>query len=147
MSQLRLGMLVGCTVAVLFAALVVVRNYRFEAGARALKTGDYATTLRELKPLARLGDRPSQYILGEMYAFGFGVRKDDSEAVYWFKRAAILAQKGVDPAAPAEFSVSKAYAEGTGVKVDVTESLKWLQLAAAGGSKEAVAKLAETRSH
>jgi TPR repeat protein len=147
MSQLRLGILVGCTVAALFVALIVVRNYRFEAGVRALKTGDYATTLRELKPLAYLGDTPSQYVLGEMYAFGFGVQKDDSEAIHWFRRAALFTQKGIDPAAPAEFSVSKAYAVGIGVRADANESLKWLQLAAAGGSKEAVAKLEETRSH
>ena|ERR1700757_932833 len=130
-----------CGSVVLVVVLIVLRNYRFEAGARALKTGDYQTALGKLKPLAVLGDRPAQYVLGEMYAFGFGVEKNDERAIYWFRKAALLAEKGADPAAPAELSVSREYAKGRGVKPDHEESLKWLQRAAAGGSKEAIREL------
>jgi TPR repeat protein len=77
-----------------------------------------------------------------MYAGGLGVQEDDRKAIYWFGRAALLAEAGADPAAPAELAEAKAYAEGSdGVKIDPVESAKWLRLAAAGGSKEAASIL------
>lgn len=135
-----------CALAILVIVLIVLRNLGFQAGARAFKAGDYASALRIIRPLARLGDTPSQYVLGEMYAFGFGVVKDDSKAIYWFRRAAVRSEEGVDPAAPAELAVSKSYAEGIGVKADRDESLKWLRLAAKGGSKEAGSRLQSYRT-
>jgi TPR repeat protein len=138
---IRLTVLIVSGVVLLGLILMVLRNLQFEAGVRALKAGDYQTALSKLRPLAFLGDGPSQYAVGEMYAFGFGVQKDDEKAIYWFRRAAILAQRGVDPAAPAELSVSRRYAEGVGIRADAEESLRWLQRAAAGGSKEAIREL------
>jgi len=39
-------------------------------GYAAYESGDYATALREWKPLAKQGDANSQYNLGASYAFG-----------------------------------------------------------------------------
>jgi TPR repeat protein len=121
--------------------LAFVRNYEMDLATCALKDNDGPdgiTAARILTPLAELGDGTAQYILGNIYADGLGVQKDDREAIYWFKRAALFAEAGADPAAPAELAEAKAYAEGGGgVKVDPVESAKWLRLAAAGGSKEA----------
>ena len=144
---IRFTVLIGCGLVIVVIAVIALRNYRFEAGARALETGDYPTALSKLRPLASLGDSPSQYVLGEMYAFGFGLQKDEAKAIYWFRRAAVLAEEGADPAAPAELSVSTSFAEGRGVKADAGESLKWLQRAAAGGSREALLRLRTMHSH
>jgi TPR repeat protein len=44
---------------------------------------DYATALRELKPLAEQGNATAQYYVGAMYAFGNGVHKDHIFALMW----------------------------------------------------------------
>lgn len=138
---IRFTFLIVCAVLVFGVALLIARNYQFESGARALKVEDYSTALRKLKPLASVGDSHAQYVLGEMYATGKGVPKNDSEAIYWFRRAAIGTRGESDPAAAAELAVAKSYAQGIGVKADANESAKWLRKAADGGSKEAAAEL------
>ncbi|MET3521488.1 MULTISPECIES: hypothetical protein [Mesorhizobium] len=116
----------------------------------ALKQEDGATALEHLKPLAQLGDKTAQTLVGSIYAYGWGgIPKSDADAVYWFDRIGswgpLAIEDGADPAAPYELAVAKAYANGTdGVKADPAESLKWLKLAAGAGSKEAASMLAQS---
>lgn len=125
---------------------LVVRNSQLDAGVVALKEGDGVAALEKFTPLARLGDAQAQFLIGSMYAYGWGVAKSDSNALYWFRRAGRYASGESDPAAPAALGVAKSYAEGTdGVQIDRDESAKWLRIAAAGGSKEAAALLAKSR--
>ena len=130
--------------------LLLLRNYQMEAGVWAYKEENGITALEKLKPLAYLGDKTAQMIVGSIYAYGLnGVPKNEANAIYWFRRCGpigpLVVEDGVDPAAPHELSVAKAYANGSGgVKVDPRESEKWLQLAAKGGSKEAAAMLAKS---
>jgi TPR repeat protein len=56
----------------------------FQTGLEAYKRGDYATALKEWRPLAENGDAQAQFQLGVMYHNGEGVQKDDKEAVKWF---------------------------------------------------------------
>lgn len=119
--------------AVLIVAGIILRNSRLDAGTGALKTGDYAVAYQNLKPLAQLGDSNAQYLIGQMYAFGWGVRKSDDDAIRWFRKAAMWSEGTTDPAAPAEYYVGRGYAEGLGVPKDEVESSKWLRRAAAGG--------------
>jgi TPR repeat protein len=63
-----------------FAAINVVLSLAapvaagpWEDAAAAYSRGDYATTLRLLRPLANQGDAGAQYNLGLMYAKGDGV--------------------------------------------------------------------------
>ena len=120
-----------------------------EAGVRAYKQENGVTALSKLKPLAYLGDKSAQMILGSIYAYGLnGIQKNDAEAIYWFRRCGPLRplanEVTVDPAAPHELGVAKAYLTGNqGVKTDLVEAEKWLRLAANGGSKEATAILAK----
>ncbi len=53
----------------------------FEAGWQAHKRGDYATALKEWRPLAEQGVAHAQNVLGIMYSEGRGVPQDDAEAV------------------------------------------------------------------
>ena len=45
----------------------------FAAGVEAYERGDYATALREFRPLADQGDARAQVLLGVMYIIGKGV--------------------------------------------------------------------------
>ena len=60
----------------------------FQKGLNALQKKDYATALREWKPLAEQGHAPAQSGLGMMYFTGQGVSKDYKTAVKWFRLAA-----------------------------------------------------------
>ncbi len=48
----------------------------FAEGVAAYMRGDYATALRELRPLAEQGDANAQFNLGLMYDDGRGVPQD-----------------------------------------------------------------------
>jgi len=58
----------------------LLRNAELDAGGVALKTEDYPTALKKLRPLAYLGDSTAQYLLGLMYAYGWGVARNDETA-------------------------------------------------------------------
>ena len=127
-------------IVVTVGAYLVVRS-RFEAGILALKTGDYESAAEKLRSLAYLGHEGAQYHLGEMYAFGWGVGKDDDEAISWFRRAARWTEGTTDPAAAAEYFVAVNYESGTGVERNPEEARRWYERSAAGGYKDAHEKL------
>ncbi len=58
-----------------------------KAGIDAYNAGDYATVLREWRPLAEQGDTHAQYNLGVLYLNGQGVSHDDVRACMWFSLA------------------------------------------------------------
>ena len=60
----------------------------FQKGVEAYNKEDYATALREWKPLAESGKAAAQRYLGLLYAQGLGVTQDNSQAFTWFSRAA-----------------------------------------------------------
>ena len=53
----------------------------------AYDRGDYATTSKELLPLAEQGDAAAQALLGVMYETGRGVARDDARAAEWYRKA------------------------------------------------------------
>jgi len=103
----------------------------FRKGLDAAQRGDYATALREWKPLAEQGDASAQLNLGVMYHNGKGVPKDDREAVKWFRLAA---EQGN---APAQSLLGLMYDEEEGVPKDDKEAVKWYRLAAEQGLADA----------
>ena len=60
----------------------------YQEGLDAYDAGDYATAMKEWRPLAEQGNANAQYNLGVMYANGNGVPQDDVEAVKWYRLAA-----------------------------------------------------------
>ncbi len=60
----------------------------FDEGAAAYIRGDYATALREWRPLAEQGNAKAQYSLGIMYGDGLGVPQDYVQAHMWYNLAA-----------------------------------------------------------
>ncbi len=74
--------------------------------------GDWATALRELRPLAEQGFAGAQLSLGSMYHLGQGVPQDYAEAVRWYRKAA---EQGY---AIAQNSLGSMYHLGQGVPRD-----------------------------
>ena len=109
----------------------------FERAVVALKLDDNATAAERLRVLARLGHSDAQYHLGMMYAFGWGVPKNDEVAIRWFSRARLWPDGASEAAAPAEYYVGKRLEEGLGVPKDLAEARKWYERAATGGYPKA----------
>ena len=61
----------------------------FEKGVKAYESGDYATALRELRPLAKQGNASIQNNLGFMHEKGQGVLEDNIYAHMRFNIAAL----------------------------------------------------------
>ena len=98
-----------------------------DEGYAAAKAGDYATALREWRPLAERGDARAQHNLGVMYDKGEGVAKDAAEAVRWFRKAANQGD------AQAQHNLGVMYANGEGVAKDAAEAVRWYRKAADQG--------------
>jgi len=96
-------------------------------GLTAYRSGDYAKAVELWRPLAESGDVTAQYRLGNMYADGKGVARDDKAALSWFQRAA---EQG-DPAS--QYNVGVSYASGTGAAQNDAEAAKWFRRAADQG--------------
>ena len=80
---------------------------------------------------AQQGDAAAQLRLGNAYAKGSGVSKNEVEAVKWYRLAA---EQGN---AEGQFSLGVMYFNGYGVPKDLLEAYKWWLLGGAGGSNDA----------
>ncbi len=98
-----------------------------KAGKEPIDRGDYATALKEWRPLAEQGEARAQTNLGVMYRLGEGVPQDNTEAVRWYRRAA---EQGHTKA---QFKLCAMYFMGRGVPQDDVQAHMWLNLAAAPG--------------
>ena len=103
----------------------------FAAGLNAANAGDYATALREWRPLAEQGDADAQSNLGVMYDNGYGVPHDYAEAVRWWRLAAEQGHVS------AQFNLVVMYSNGRGVPQDYAEAVRWLRVAAEQGQADA----------
>ena len=137
----------------------------YKAGLEAYERGDYATALREWRPLAEQGDASAQYNLGLLYTNGQGVPQDDVQARRWFEKAAVqggaqvqvtlgnfyirgqggpqdylkalvLFRLAADQGdALAQMKLGVMYEDGKGVPQDFVQAYKWYYLASASGDK------------
>ena len=99
----------------------------FDEGSQAYDRDDYATALREWRPLAEQGHAGAQKNLGIMYRQGRGVPRDYATALKWYRKAA----EGGN--AKAQFSLGLMYYEALGVPQDYAEAAKWYRKAAEQG--------------
>lgn len=88
---------------------------------------DYATALRQLRPLAERGRAAAQSFLGMMYAFGQGVPQSYTEAAKWFRLAAFQGD------ATGAGELANIYYRGLAVPQDLTQAARWSCLAAEQG--------------
>ena len=100
----------------------------FEDGEAAFNRKDYATAMRELRPLAEQGDAKAQYYLGRMYrSLTRGVKQDFAEAAKWFRKSA---EQGH---ALAQHYLARHYYDGDGVAQDYAAAARWFRKAAEQG--------------
>jgi formylglycine-generating enzyme required for sulfatase activity/peptidoglycan hydrolase-like protein with peptidoglycan-binding domain len=107
----------------------------YQTGVDAYQRGDYATALREWRPLAERGDSRAQFNLGFMYANGHGTSQNYAEAVKWYRKAANQGQ------AVATYNLGIMYHNGRGVSEDFAEAVKWYRKAADQGYDSALLDL------
>ena len=127
----NLTLTICLTLAVLLGSVGTSWGADFNKGLAAVKGGDYATVLREWKPLAEQGDASAQYGLGQMYRKGLGVLQNDKTAVKWYTLAA---EQGN---ARAQHNLGFMYDEGKGVLQDYKTAVEWYTLAAEQGDADA----------
>ncbi len=96
-------------------------------GLAAYRAGDYPKAVEVWRALAEKGNPVAQSRLGDMYAEGKGVARDDATAMIWFQRAANQGN------AEAQYNVGASYAEGLGVAKSDDEAAKWFKRAAEQG--------------
>ena len=80
---------------------------------------------------AQAGDTEAQFVLGDMYRNGRGVKQDFKEAVKWFRKAS---EQGY---AEAQYDLGLMYYFGRGVERDIQESKTWMRKAAEQGNADA----------
>ena len=107
----------------------------FQKGFDAADKGDFATALKEWKPLAEQGDADAQFNLGIMYDYGKGVPQNDKTAVKWYRLAA---EQGD---ADAQSNLGFMYDTGKGVPQNDKTAVKWYKLAAEQGDATAQTNL------
>ena len=107
----------------------------FQVGMNAYKRGDYASALKEWRPLAEQGNTLAQYQLAWMYSHGEGVPQDYTEAAKWVR---LVAEKGSDQA---QHNLGVHYRLGQGVTQNYAEAMKWYRLAAEQGNTDAMYSL------
>lgn len=88
-------------------------------------------TVASFRTKAEKGDAVAQFMLGACFLTGFGIPKDDTEAVKWLTKAS---EQGF---ADAQFTLSGVYADGIVVQKDMVEAYKWILLAHAQGCRKA----------
>jgi hypothetical protein len=94
----------------------------FQKGKEAYNKGDYATALRELKPLAEHGNAQAQIYIGTMYGNGQGVPQDYAKALKWYR---LSGEKGY---VIAQFNLGLIDDKGQGVPQDYAKAAKWFRL-------------------
>ena len=99
----------------------------FKKGLAALDTGDYATALREWRPLAEQVNSDAQNRLGIMYDTGKVIPQDHKIALKWFR---LSTRQGYGAA---QSNLGDMYDNGNGVSQDYETALKWFKLAAKQG--------------
>ncbi len=125
----RLTATICLTIVVLLGSTGVSWSADYQKGLSALAKGDYATALREWKPLAEQGYASAQSNLGLMYDKGLGVLQDYKTAVKWYKLAA---EQGY---AKAQSNLGLMYRKGLGVLQDYVYAHMWGNIAASNGNE------------
>ncbi len=135
MSTVKVGTFIRAgTLALLLTLFTMHTAYASaQKGIQAFQRGKYEEALKYLKPAVEAGDASAMYVLGQMYASGRGIAKDEKAATDLFLKAANLGD------ANAQQSLGSALMLGEGIEQDMIEALKWFIISARAGNKDAAA--------
>jgi len=129
-SMKRLTATLCLTIALLLGSAGMSWSADYGKGYIAAQSGDFATALREWRPLAKQGNAYAQFNLGGMYDSGRGVPQDYKTAAKWYRLAAEQGDAG------AQFNLGGMYDSGRGVPQDYKTAAKWYRLAAEQGDAD-----------
>jgi TPR repeat protein len=110
----------------------LARAGAFEDALDAFNAADYAQAYAIWWRLAKEGDAKAQASLGFMYYSGKGVRRDDEQSLYWFRRAADAGQP------TAQFFLGMQYFQGRGVPRDLAYAYSWCDIALTNGYSQSL---------
>ncbi len=99
----------------------------FQAGNDAYNRKDYATALREWRPLAEQGIAEAQHNLGLMHDYGYGVPQDYGQARQWYEKAAAQGH------ASSQYNLGLLYKNGYGSPQDFVKAHMWFNLSDVNG--------------
>lgn len=105
----------------------------------AYQRGFYLTAMNLALPKAQLGNASAQTLVAELLNNGLGVRRNPSDAAFWYEQAA----KAGD--ANAQFKYALMLMEGKLVKRDQKLADEMMEKAAKGGNAEAMFNIAQIR--
>lgn len=88
---------------------------------------NYPEAARWCRVMANADNSAAQNLLGNFFAQGLGVKKNNKQAARWYRMAA----ENDEPDADAMNSLGMFYDEGKGVEQDKEEAMKWFKMAAA----------------
>jgi TPR repeat protein len=91
--------------------------------------------ISELQGRAEAGDPAAQCWLGQAYTFGQGVRRSESKAERWHRKAAEQGHSA------SQYALGNFYEYGRGVKRNLDQALVWYRKAAEQGTAQAEAKV------
>jgi TPR repeat protein len=120
-----------------------------DEGVQAYIAGDYKKAIAEFQPLAEGGNANAQYYMGFIYHHGYGVKRNDPEAMKWFSMGAKQNEW------QSQYYLGVLYDQGVGITKDLPAAHMWLSLAATNPgttfrdslhTKEALKKLEEKMS-
>lgn len=126
---MKVRILISAALAVLLVPFTALADT--EAGVDAFVSKNFDVALKELMPAATAGDSQALFVLGQMYSFGYGVKKDVKKALELYGKAALLGHVG------AQKEYGTALAIGEGAEQNVSEGLKWLFIAGKAGHPQA----------
>ncbi len=103
------------------------RDRLLEEANRSYEEGAFEAAFAAFSQLADAGYAPAQAKLGDMCGKGWGVPKDDAEAVRWYRLAADQGDSD------AQNELGSMYYWGRAVSQDDAEAVRWYRLAAEQG--------------
>ena len=100
-------------------------------GLDAYNKHDYATALKEFRPLAERGNVKAQNNLAKMYRIGQGVPRNYKKAAKWYRRSSYHGD------ANGQFALAEMYFKGQGVFKNYRKAVVLLRKAAEQGHSQA----------
>ena len=109
----------------------------YDEGIAAFERGDFASALREWRPLAERGNADAQFSLGVLYQNAQGIPLDHDEAQKWFRLSGAQGRMG------GRSDRRDLYLRGYIVPQDYSEAAKWYRKAAEKGHGKAQCTLGD----
>ena len=95
------------------------------------------TDIATLEIMAKIGDAEAQFYLGVAYENGKGVEKSESQAVYWYRKAAEQDIAGAQHNLGVAYYIGVTYYIGEGMEQATQKAIYWLRKACNNQKDEA----------